>query len=383
MSVKQTQKVALGRYSGFQVHPVSLGAMRLPDEEQAIPLLRQAIDAGMIYIDTCRGYGDSEIKVGKSLKDGYREKVILSTKYSPWMGTRESADAASAERTYRGIVESMERLHVDYLDFYQVWNVHRAEHFQEATQKGAVVEGILRAIDEGIVGHTGFTTHDTPENISRYIDEADWCEAILFTYNFFNPTYKDVIAKAHAKGIATVVMNPVGGGTLTEDSAVIRQAVQQATGIDNVVEAAHRYLNGNENVDTILCGIAKPSDVVSTIENYEKPPLTKEQTESLEAAVGNLSMENMGFCTGCKYCMPCPQNIDIPAMMNVAYHDRLVQLTRQAQQIYGWSVSEGNPDRSADPAECTECGQCEEKCTQQLEIIEELKYITEKFAKKD
>ncbi|MCK4796155.1 MAG: aldo/keto reductase, partial [Spirochaetes bacterium] len=58
--------------------------MRLPDEEEAIPLMRQAIDAGMIYIDTSRGYGDSEIKVGKSLKDGYREKVILSTKWSPW-----------------------------------------------------------------------------------------------------------------------------------------------------------------------------------------------------------------------------------------------------------------------------------------------------------
>src|SRR3989338_5638878 len=82
--LRQTMVVDFGKRSGLKVHPVSIGGMRLPDEEQAIPLLRQAIDAGMIYIDTSRGYGDSEIKIGKALKNGYRGKVILSTKWCPW-----------------------------------------------------------------------------------------------------------------------------------------------------------------------------------------------------------------------------------------------------------------------------------------------------------
>ena len=76
----QTTQIDLGQRSKLKVYPVSIGAMRLPEEDQAISLLRRAIDAGMIYIDTSRGYADSEIKVGKSLKDGYRDKVILSTK---------------------------------------------------------------------------------------------------------------------------------------------------------------------------------------------------------------------------------------------------------------------------------------------------------------
>ena len=81
MATGQTREVDFGKRSGLKVHPVSIGAMRLPeDDDQAVALLRQAIDAGMIYIDTSRGYADSEIKVGEALKDGYREKVILSTK---------------------------------------------------------------------------------------------------------------------------------------------------------------------------------------------------------------------------------------------------------------------------------------------------------------
>ena len=208
---KQTRIRNFGKRSGLKVFPVSIGAMRLPDEEKAIALIREAIDSGMVYIDTSRGYGDSEIKVGKSLKDGYREKVILSTKWCPWNIKVEEDDDTSADCTYKRIIESMERLDVDYLDFYQVWDIESLEHYAQVTKKGGMVDGIKRAMDEGLVGHTGFTTHDKPENISKYIDEADWCETILFTYNILNQSYKEVLAKAHQKGIATVVMNPVVG----------------------------------------------------------------------------------------------------------------------------------------------------------------------------
>ena len=151
--------------------------MRLPaDNDEAVALLRQAIDSGMTYIDTSRGYGDSEIKVGKALKDGYREKVILSTKWSPWVVKIEKDDTPSAACTYKRICESMERLDVDYLDFYQVWSVMKPENFEAAVAPGGMVEGIRRAVDEGLVGHIGMTTHDAPENVSAQLDRADWCE---------------------------------------------------------------------------------------------------------------------------------------------------------------------------------------------------------------
>ena len=376
MKTRQARLVDFGKRSGLRVYPVSIGAMRLPDEELAIPLIRQAIDAGMIYIDTCRGYGDSEIKLSKALKDGYREKVILSTKWCPWNLKVQPDDDTSAQCTYKRLVESMERLDVEYLDFYQIWSINNFENYQQATYKGGMLEGVRRAKDEELIKHIGFTTHDTPENIRRYIDQADWCEAILFTHNMLNPTYKEIIAETHAKGIATIVMNPLAGGFLVEDSPVLQKAVLDAVGINDVVQAAHRYLAGDENIDTILCGINKPSDITSTVDNYSKPPLTAEQREDLEEAMAKITSKGMGFCTGCKYCMPCPEGIDIPAMMNVVYLDRFLQMSERVTRLYKQLV---NPDNS--PARCTQCGQCEEKCTQHLKITEELKYLIERFSK--
>ncbi|MBL7107600.1 MAG: aldo/keto reductase [Phycisphaerae bacterium] len=376
MFKKQSEQVDFGKRSGLKVYPVSIGAMRFPeDDNQAVALIRQAIDAGMIYIDTSRGYGDSEIKLGKALKDGYREKVILSTKCSPWGKKIEPTDDASAECTYKRIKESMQRLDVEYLDFYQIWNIMSPECYEKAVRKGGMLDGIRKAMDEGLVRHTGFTTHDKPENISRYIDEADWCETILFTYNMMNQTYKDVVAKAHDKGIATVVMNPMGGGMFAEGSPVFDKAVKDAVDLDNAIEAAHLYLASDPNVDTILCGITKPEDIFSTIENYQKPFLTPDQMQALEKAMAGLSMESMGFCTGCKYCLPCPKGINIPEMMNIVYTTKLLKAHRRAKEFYGWAFNEDNPEKSSHPTDCIECGQCEQKCTQRLKIIDELKYL--------
>ena len=81
--------------------------MRLPEaEDEAVGLMRQAIDAGMIYIDTSRGYGDSEIRIGRSFKGGYREKVILSTKWSPWIQKVEEDDDPSTDCTECGGCEA-------------------------------------------------------------------------------------------------------------------------------------------------------------------------------------------------------------------------------------------------------------------------------------
>lgn len=380
MTVRQTRTVDFGRRSGLKVHPVSIGAMRLPENDhQAVALLRQAIDAGMIYIDTSRGYADSEIKVGKALKDGYRRKVILSTKCSPWLKKVEPDDDHSAACTYKRIVESMQRLEVDYLDFYQVWNVNSRSRWELAVMKGGMVDGIKRAMKEGLVRHAGFTTHDTPENVSQYIDQADWCEAILFTHNLLNQRYVDNIAQARARGIATIVMNPLAGGMLAEDSPVIGAAVRETVGSGDVTEIAHRYLAGNENIDTIICGISKPSDITSTLANYREPPLTRPEIEALEKAMGRLSSGGMGFCTACGYCLPCPEGINIPALMNVSYLAHRLDVPRKAAYDFDWATGEANPDHCALPSACSECGRCESRCTQKLNIIAELKRVAASF----
>jgi len=93
--------------NGPQVSALSIGAMRLPrDHDEAVGLLRKAIDSGCTYIDTSRGYGESELKLAKALKDGYREKVVLSTKCSPWIFKEEGYEA-TADHARRKIDDSM------------------------------------------------------------------------------------------------------------------------------------------------------------------------------------------------------------------------------------------------------------------------------------
>ena len=371
MSITQTERVNFGKRSGLKCHPVSLGAMRLPkDTNDAVKLIRQAIDAGMTYIDTSRGYGDSEIKLAHALRDGYREKVILSTKWCPWNLKIEADDDTSAERTYKRIREQLTRLDVDYVDFYQIWSINNPEQFEQATVPGGMLDGIRRAIQEGFVRHTGFTTHDSPANILRYIDQADWCETILCSYNMTRTTYQEVLAKAHAAGIATIVMNPIGGGVLAKESPALKEAI----GCDSIVEIAHRYLAGDPNVDTILCGVSKLSDITNTIENFAKPPLTADERLAVEKAVASRSAEALGLCTNCGYCKPCPENIDIPAFMcGPIYLERGLGLTADAQQAYDNALS------NSDPTTCTQCGACEQKCTQKIAIIKELQFAVETF----
>jgi len=362
--------IDFGTRSGFQIPRANIGAMRLPaDHDEAVALIRHAIDSGMRYIDTSRGYGESEIKIGKALKDGYREKVILSTKWAPWIKMIEDTDDTSADCIRKRIEESMKRLDVEYLDYYQVWNINNRVNYGKATASGGMVDGIRKAIDEKLVGHTGFTTHDTPENIISYIEETDWCEIILFTYNLLNRRYADAIAAAHARGIGTITMNPVGGGKLGEPSAKFL-GLARSVGAAKVPELAMRFNLSNPDVTTIISGISCTRDVDEAVAAAKAPVFTDEQMATITQFLDGVAQEKDTFCTGCKYCMPCPQDINIAAVMSCVYDHRFLGFREDAKKRYA-RIKENKADA------CVACGECEEKCTQKIKIVEEMKYARE------
>jgi predicted aldo/keto reductase-like oxidoreductase len=348
--------------------------MRFPqDGLDAVALIRHAIDSGMRYIDTSRGYGESEFILGKALKDGYREKVILSTKCSPWIKKVTDADDGSADSVRRRIEESLIRLDVDYLDFYQVWNVNNADAWKTATQKGGMVEGILKAKEDGLIKHTGFTTHEKPELVIKYLDEADWCEILLVSYNLLNKSYAPVLEAAHHKGIGTIVMNPVGGGKLAAQSEKLQPLIEKV-GAESLADLAVRFVLSNTNVDTILCGMSKLSDVDNTIASAQRPRFGAEQLQSIESFFTGLSRENVEFCTGCRYCVPCPAGIEIPGIMSGIYEAKFLGLFEGGKGTYNWNTRDVKVDA------CTDCGACEKKCTQSLPIRKELQWAKEAFA---
>ena len=154
------------------------------------------------------------------------------------------------------------------------------------------------------------------------------------------------------------------------DFAKLNRAV--VCGYDTVIEMSHRFIAGNPNIDTTLCGMSKPSDIASTLANYAKPLLEEKQRQAIKDALISLSPEGVGFCTACQYCLPCPQGVNIPLVMEGVYLHRHLQQQKFALEHLNYCNDPANnyvPYKS-----CNECGECEAKCTQNLDIIEEIKY---------
>jgi predicted aldo/keto reductase-like oxidoreductase len=347
-----------------------------PDVGDAVAVIRRAIDSGLVYIDTSRGYGDSELILAKALKNGYREKVFLSTKCSPWIRKIDADDDGSADSVRKRIDEALARLDVSYLDFYQVWNINSPEAWETATRKGGMVDGIKKAMSEGLVRHTGFTTHEEPERLPGYLEAADWAEVVLISYNPLQRSYAGVLEKAKSLGIGTIVMNPCGGGRFAENSAQLMSLAREV-GADSVAELSIRYVHSNPHVDTMLCGASKISDVDSAVSFVEKGRFSAEQMAVIERFLSEKSPEAMKFCTDCEYCLPCPAGINIPAIMGLIHNDRAFGLRQGSEKDYNTSWITG---KTADA--CLKCGKCEEKCTQKLPVMKDLQWAHSRYSKK-
>jgi len=355
----------LGR-TGLKVTALGFGAMRLPKEsdEEAIALLRRGIELGINYIDTAYGYPESERRVGEAVK-GQRDKVYLSTKrpMGPWHSTTESMSADE----YRQAIEfQLSRLGVDYVD---VWHLHGL--LWEAYEKFALGRGILKAVrkaqDEGLIRHLAFSCHDTPANLVRLIDTGEF-EVMTVQYNFLDRANEEAIAHAHERGMGVVIMGPVGGGRLAAPSPELARLAGGAS----TAAIALRFVLANPHVSCAISGMSNMAQLEENVATAERlGALDDAETAQVAAALAERRRLAELYCTGCGYCMPCPNGVDIPAnflMMNV---HRVYGLSELARKEYG-KLDEGKR-----AAACIECGQCEPKCPQRIPIMRQLQDTAE------
>lgn len=356
----------LGLRCGLPVPPISIGTARLPhDREAAAILIRAALDAGMRLIDSSRTYDDSELKVALALKNGYRERAVVSAKWSPWAVKVDPDDLPTASCARKRLEEQLHRLQVDYVDLYMIWLINIPEHYHSATAPGGLLEGILRAQDEGLVRHIGFSSHDTPQNICAYMRKSDWCEVVMVSYNLINHHNAYVLRQAQELGIGTLVMNPVGGGKFAQPSRVLNALVRK-TGVSSAAELAIRYIMNNPNADSMLSGIAKHADIDDGVRCVECGPLDVEQMRFMHDMLDSIDEKARHFCTACGYCMPCPQGVDIPGVMACLERQLFWDLSDSARKKY--RMLRGN-----DAAKCIGCGSCLSKCTQHLPVPDEMR----------
>ena len=353
--------------TGIKISSLGFGAMRLPDnDDKATEVIRSAIDKGVNYVDTAYVYGESERRVGLALQNGYRNKVYISTK--------NPLSSNSVNDWKKRMEESLTRMQTDHIDFYNIIHAMNYDSYENFLIKEKALDVIMKYKEEGIIKHITFSTHDKPEGVIKSIDTGIF-EGVTIQYNLLNRDYEDAIAYAHEKGLGTVIMGPVGGGILGTAESEFTNKLGEA--FSSTPELAIRFILANPNVTCALSGMGNLDMVnenVKTASNAK--PLNNEEMEKIEKVCQELKEACNLYCTGCRYCMPCPNNVDIPACFSSFNTYKVYGALNVAKRQYGWiSADNGNGKKDNSGAMCIECGECMPKCPQKIDIISQLKEV--------
>ena len=327
------RQVTLGR-SGLEVSAVGFGGipiMRVPDDE-AVRVIRTALDLGVTLLDTAAGYGDSQKKIGRAIA-GRRDGLVLATK--------------SGQRTKERILADIDRargeLGVDCIDLFQLHGVSRQDQWDQMRGPDGSLEGLLEAREKGWIDHIGFSSHSL--ELARDLCGEEVFETVQFGFNMVEREPADeLIPAARAANVGFLVMKPLCGGQYDD------------------AELAFKFLNGYPDLVAIpgIEHVEEIEQIVSIVDSgavLEGDELAR--AEKVAAELGKL------FCRRCGYCEPCPQGVPIlTAMSFEGIMKRLPPERGLAGPAKAVAERAGN---------CIECGQCQEKCPYDLPIIEQIK----------
>jgi len=355
--------------SGIRLSALGFGAMRLPeDEDYAVEVIRRSFELGVNYLDTARVYGESERICGRALK-GWRDRVYLSTKNPLFDMT--------VDGWWERLYTSLKTLDTDYIDLYHVVHDMNCERFETFLVKGGGLEQVRKAKEQGLIKHVCFSTHETPEKVREFIDTGEF-EGITIQYNLLDRKHEDTIAYAHERGLGVIVMGPVGGGRLAAPSEQIRRLIP--TEVKSSAEAALRFVLANPNVTCAISGMNTLDMVEENCRVGDRSePLSAEEQRAVSDALAEVQRLSDLYCTGCKYCMPCPNDVNVAENFRAMNLHRLYGITEYARRIYNAMSNPERPKRGKRASECIECGECEPKCPQRIPIVKQLKEVAETF----
>ena len=369
--------------TGKKVSVLGFGAMRLPTsshrqqdvmEKEAIEIIRRAAEAGVNYFDTAYPYhsGRSEVVMGKALTKKYRNEVYIADKFPSWL----LKDRSDFDRIF---AEQLKRLKTDRIDFY-LMHALNDHHWKKIKETGILGE-LEKAKNDGRIGHIGFSFHDSLEVFKRIIDEYESWEFCQIQYNYMDVEIQAGTAGleyAAAKNLGIVIMEPLRGGQL---ASVPPQPVQDAwnarpDGI-SLVEKALRFIWDREEVSLLLSGMTTMEQLEDNlvIADRARAGQLSEDDKALYDRVRGVFRELQPIpCTQCKYCMPCPSKVQIPDILKLYNESVMYNSLKESRRVYNYVMQ---PKNRAD--NCIECGQCEEACPQNIEIMSWLKKAHEKL----
>lgn len=349
-------------HNGPIVSILGFGGARLIDPEESKKALIEAISCGINLFETGPGYGDSERIIGDAIR-GYRDKVYLSTKCSL---VDECGIPISQDDLFQNVEMSLKRLRVDKIDIFNAWNIFNPEHFKAARKRFGFIDGVRKLIDEGIIDHFGFSSHDSPENVKKYIDSGEFESAIL-SYSIVDTTYKDVINYANRKALGVIAMKPLYGGVVLLLSDVFDSQDSNGLAITGL-----KFVLSLQSISSAISGMTKASEVknnIKSVNGIERFGFTFRN--NVTKRYRSFYFSDMKFCSGCRYCDSCPVGIPIPKLMKL--YNIITIFGSQKNEFQQFARTQTVDLNDFD--KCLECGQCEEKCPENLNIIERLKEL--------
>lgn len=324
------EKLRLGK-SDLRVTKVGMGGIpiqRLTDA-QAIAVVQHCLERAINYIDTARGYGTSEKRIGEAIV-GRRDGLILASK----SGARDRGSfLADLDR-------SLKTLSVEHIDLYQLHNVSTEEEYGQVMGPGGALEGALVARDAGKIHHIGFTSH-SPDTAKAAVRSGQF-ETLMFPFNFVaRELGEELYPLAVEHDVGFIAMKPFAGGMLGDARLALRYIAQfpQAVPIPGIEKA--------EEIDEILDNVSQPMD------------LTEPDHAEIERIRTDLGKR---FCRRCNYCQPCPQDVPVSTLM-------IAESVLKRMPLSGFVDFLAGPVERA-VTECEKCGECEERCPYGLPILE-------------
>jgi predicted aldo/keto reductase-like oxidoreductase len=365
---------------------LGFGCMRFPTrdgqrlspnilENEAVAMIRRAIEGGVNYFDTAYPYhtGQSEVVLGKALAGGFRERVKVATKLPVWM-------VKAPEDFDRMLGEQLEKLQTDHIDFYLMHALDRPR-WRDIVLKHKLLDKAAKAQADGLIRHIGFSFHDEYEGFEEIVRGTDLWEFCQIQYNYMdaeNQAGTRGLMLAAELGLGVVVMEPLLGGRLADPPKEVLEAMQEQAVERTPAEWALQWLWDQPEVSVVLSGMSTMEQVEQNLRAADKARVdsfgSAEHALIAEAQQIYKSRTKIG-CTRCGYCMPCPAGVNIPGNFDAYNYAHLFDDLAGAR--FRYSVFFTEEQRAG---HCAACGECLEKCPQKIEIRDWMPKVSELLA---
>jgi predicted aldo/keto reductase-like oxidoreductase len=266
--------------------------------------IRRAVDLGINHIETARGYGSSEMQLGRILPTLPREKLIVQTKVAPM---------ARAEDFLKTFETSMRYLKLEYVDLLALHGINNRQFVDWSLRKGGCADAARQLQREGRARHIGFSTHATTDLILETVNSGRFDYLNVHWY-FVNDLNWPAIEAAHRLDMGVFIISPNDkGGKLYEPPAKLTRLCAPLT----PMQFNDLYCLARPQVHTLSCGAARPTDFdehIRALDHYER---CAETMAPIEARLRQELIEQLGEDWCRRWFDGLPHYVDVPGQINL------------------------------------------------------------------